>query len=164
MATYDYESGIIGEGARLSTWGKFRVTLARNARDVISNTSFNLEYGSGLKCDGDGSGWIRKAPPEYFERAGSVDWQPCFFAGAYYPPPTEEDPDPQPFGEVALRRGQSFIYPPLSDEFLNYLTGGTIFSDGGDAAMDSTFWSNNSSATVPDPATTIYSVDGLTDF
>jgi hypothetical protein len=159
----NYESGIVGGTARLSTWGKFRVTLARNARDVVSNTSFNLEYGSGLKCDGDGSGWIRKAPPDY-SRSGSIEWQPCFFAGTYYPPPTEEDPDPDPIGEVVLRRGQSSLYPPLSDEFVDYLTGGTIFSDGGDATMDSTFWGNNSSATVPAPATTIDSVDGLTDF
>ena len=160
-----YESGTVGGSARLSTWGKFRVTFARNARasGFFSGYAFSIEYDSGLKADGDGSGWIRKPPPD-FGRGNNIDWQPCFFAGTYYPPPTEEDPDPDPVGEVILNRGQQSVLPPVSDELLDYLTGGTIYSDGGNATMDSAFWSNNSSALVASPATTVTSVDGLVDF
>lgn len=160
-----YESGTVGGSARLSTWGKFRVTFARNARAVNSTTAgyaYSIEYSTGLKADGDGSGWIRKPPP-YDGRGSAIDWQPCFFAGTYYPPPTEEDPDPDPVGQVNLNRGQQSVLPPVSDELLDYLTGGTIYSDGGNATMDSTFWSNNSSALVASPATTVTSVDGLVD-
>jgi len=107
-----YNSGTVGGSALFSTWGKFRVTFARNARDVILS-DFSIEYPTGLKAQGDGSGWIRKPPPDFGRSLGALDWQPCFFAGTYYPPPPEGGPEPDPVGEVVLIRGQQSLVPPV---------------------------------------------------
>ncbi len=160
-----YGSGIVGGSDRLSTWGKFRVVLARNTRDMGARNLFNREWVTGLKADGDGSGWIRKPPTDTgsqgsFDSFFIQDWQPYFLAGTYYPPATDEDPTPDPVGEVLYLPAQ-WQRPTLSSEMQAYLAG-IVSTDGGDATMDSTFW-GSSGGMVANPATTVTFVDGLTD-
>ena len=156
-----YASGIVGDTDRLSTWGKFRIALARNGRDVPVRNLFNREWVTGLKAGADGSGWIRKPP---FDRGSSgnfdvfaqADWQPCFFADTVTPPP----PDPD-YGEVVFLPTQ-YVRPTVSSELQAHLSG-LVSTDGGNASMDAAFW-GSSGAAVANPATVVNSVDGLVDF
>jgi hypothetical protein len=155
-----YGSGMVGGSDRLSTWGKFRVLLARNVRDMGARNLFNREWVTGLKAEGDGSGWIRKPPtergnPGVFDDFAIQDWQPYFIAGTY--PQTPPDPD---LGEIAYRPAQ-WSRPTVSSELQAYLSG-IASSDGGDVTMNSTFW-GSSGGVVANPATTVTFVDGLTD-
>jgi hypothetical protein len=151
MANEFYESGIIGSRPEYSTWGKFRVLFRRvtpSESGTLIRSLYNREYPATrnpLKASGDGSGWIRKAAPEDINAPAS-QWFPSFFAGSEY----------------VILFPESVFIPVVSDELKDYLTGGYIYTDGGYVLMDSTFWANGGGP-VDDPATTVYSVDGLED-
>jgi hypothetical protein len=158
---------MIGGSGDLSTWAKCRVVFGKNnIGDVYNFTRFNRHYSDeSLKMNGDGSGWVRKAPAA--TEWGAIGF-PTFNDIANWHPHFNATPGFLPSDNGSIYYSDHFITPDpyytVTVEVLNYLTGKSINTAAGSGVMDSSFWANYGFGYMSgNGSLVVTSVDGLTN-